>query len=180
MDYKTLKNKIREGKIGVLPTDTIYGLVCSAFAQRSVEEIYKLKGRKSDKPLIVLIASKDDLVKFGVVTNKSTNKVCDKYWPGPVSIIFPCKDEALSYIHRGGETIAFRVPKPKWLRKLLLEVGPLVAPSANPEGQPPANDVNEAKRYFGNRVSFYINGGKLDSPPSTIISLVGGNEHQIR
>jgi L-threonylcarbamoyladenylate synthase len=179
MDYKHAINKIKEGKIGVIPTDTIYGLVCSAFVPNSVEKIYKLKKRKSDKPLIILIASKDDLRKFGIHIDKSINKVLDKYWPGPVSITLPCKNKTFSYIHRGGETIAFRVPKPEWLRELILEAGPLVAPSANREGQPPAKSIRAAKQYFGDRVSFYIDGGKLDSEPSMIISLTNG-EQRIR
>lgn len=180
MDYKAAIDKLKEGKIGVIPTDTIYGLVCSALAPNSVEEIYKLKARRTDKPLIVLIASKNDLGKFGVVIDESANKECDKYWPGPVSIIFPCADKKFFYIHRGSESIAFRVPRLAWLRKMLQEVGPLVAPSANPEGQSPANDIEEAKGYFGNQVSFYLDGGTLNSPPSTIIGLVDGQEQKLR
>jgi len=180
MDFTVARNCLAEGKIGVIPTDTIYGLVCSVFTPDSVEEIYKLKGRRPDKPLIVLIADKNDLIKFGITTDKSVEKVCDKYWPGPVSVVLPCKGKSFAYIHRGSETIAFRLPKPKWLRDLLSETGPLVAPSANPEGQPPAKNIKEAKLYFANRVAFYVDGGELDSPPSTVISLVDGKEQRLR
>ena len=79
------------------------------------------------------------------------------------------------HLHRGTGTLAFRVPKPAWLRKLLQETGPLIAPSANFEGEPPALTIRAAKKYFGENVDFYADAGRLASKPSTLIKVEKGN-----
>ena len=164
---KILKNK----GVGILPTDTIYGLVGSALAQKTVERIYKLRKRNLKKPMIILIGSFKDLEKFKIKLDKRLKKILTKFWPGPVSIILPCSFKEFSYLHRGGKSLAFRLPKNKNLIKILLKTGPLVAPSANPEGLKSAIDIAEAKKYFKNKVDFYINKGKIKSKPSIILEV---------
>jgi L-threonylcarbamoyladenylate synthase len=76
------------------------------------------------------------------------------------------------YIHKGTGGIAFRIPDEESLRALLLDVGPLVAPSANPEGQPPASNIQEALDYFGESVDYYVDGGQvINAEPSKIIKI---------
>jgi len=93
------------------------------------------------------------------------------FQPGPTSIILDCLEEKLSYLHRGTKTLAFRLPAQDSLKALLLEVGPLIAPSANPEGLLPAEDIKEAKKYFGNSVDYYMDMGRLAGKPSKLIKL---------
>ena len=170
---KILKN----GGIGVMPTDTIYGLVGSALDKKTVERIYKTRERNLKKPLIVLISTLEDLELFGI-NLKSTRGVLVQIWPGKVSVILPLSKANLNkfkYIHRGVGKIAFRMPKNKVLMEILKKTGPLVAPSANIEGCPPANNIKEAKNYFGNKVDFYMQ-GKISKTPgvhSTIIEWKG-------
>ena len=161
-------NLLRSGGVGILPTDTLYGLVGRALDEGAVERIYKLKNRHSDKPLIVLIGAKNDLELFGIALGEKTEKFLDSVWPGPVSVILPAP---LAPVHllRGGRTLAFRLPNKSDLRAIIKEVGPLVAPSANPEGLPPARNITEAGKYFGEKVGFYIDGGELSGPPSTLV-----------
>ena len=78
------------------------------------------------------------------------------------------------YLHRGTAALAFRVPKSAWLRKLLQKTGPLIAPSANFEGEPPALSFRAAKKYFGKSVDFYVDAGRLISKPSTLIKIEKG------
>ncbi len=184
LNSKTIE-MLRQGKVGVLPTDTLYGLVGSALSQKAVERIYQLKKRDPRKPMIILIADLKDLALFGINVREQTEKSLKKFWPGKVSIILPCSSEApkerrracsskkFSYLHRGTKSLAFRLPKPSWLRGLLRETGPLVAPSANPENLLPAEDIEEAKKYFSIKVDFYVNKGKLTGLPSTLIELKG-------
>ncbi|MEK7110338.1 MAG: L-threonylcarbamoyladenylate synthase [Patescibacteria group bacterium] len=167
-------NILKRGGIGVLPTDTLYGVVGSALRRKTVERIYKLRKRNPKKPFIVLIGSMLDVRRFGVALDSQTLGVLRTLWPGPVSIILPVKTKKLAYLHRGTKTIAFRLPRPKALRRLLKKTGPLVAPSANPEGKPPALTVAEARAYFGENVDFYVAGGRRDVPPSTLIELRDG------
>jgi L-threonylcarbamoyladenylate synthase len=90
-------------------------------------------------------------------------------------VILPIRPSAVKkfrYLHRGTGAIAFRLPKPAALRSFIKKTGPIVAPSANFEGEPPARNLKEAKGYFGDRVAFYIDAGRLVSKPSTLISIV--------
>ncbi len=171
---------LARGGVGVMATDTIYGIVGSALKPGTVERIYRLRKRSRAKPFIVLIASRRDLARFGVRPDRKTKKILCKLWPGPVSVILPCALKRFAYLHRGAETIAFRVPAKQSLRRLLAQTGPLVAPSANPEGMPPANTIAQAKQYFGNRVDFYVDGGSARSLPSTLIAIKDGTIHILR
>lgn len=166
---KILKN---DG-VGVIPTDTLYGLVGSAFSKTAINRIYKIKNRNKDKKLIVLISSLNDLKKFKIKITKEEAKILEKFWPGKVSIIL------------GG--LAFRYPKNKALLEILDKTGPLVAPSANIEGGKPAENINEAKEYFGpastqggDDVDFYLSGGTLKSDPSTLIRIINNKIEILR
>ncbi|RJQ28552.1 threonylcarbamoyl-AMP synthase [Candidatus Parcubacteria bacterium] len=166
---------LKRGGVAVIPTDTIYGIVGSALQPATVRRIYKLRKRNPKKPMIVLISSVADLKLFGAKVDSITRRILRKIWPGKVSVILSLvrsqksKVMSLRYLHRGTNTLAFRMPKPHLLQNLLKKVGPLVTPSANWEGKLPAKTVREAKRYFKNKVDFYIDGGKLKSLPSTLV-----------
>lgn len=150
---KILKN----GGVGIIPTDTLYGLVGSAFSKKVINRIYKLKKRDRKKKLITLISDIQDLKKFGIKIDKAQAKIFSKFWPGKVSIIL--------------SGTAFRLPKNKKLIEILKKTGPLVAPSANPEGLKPAENISQAKKYFKNNVDFYLSGGTLKSKSSTLIEI---------
>ncbi len=164
---------LRRGGIGVLPTDTIYGIVGSALNKKTIERIYKVRKRNLKKPFIILISSVKDLHKFGVNLDLKTKAICKTFWPGPVSVILPVSGKKFSYLHRGKSSLAFRLPKPRWLRNLIEKTGPLAAPSANPEGLKPASSIKEAKRYFGKTVDFYLR-GRINKKPSTLVAIKNG------
>ncbi len=161
---------LKEGAIGVIPTDTIYGICTSAFNEKSVEKVYKLRKRNPNKPCIILISSFDDLKKFNVKLKFWQKEILKKIWPGKVSVILSCPYQKFYYLHRGTNSLAFRLPKNKLILKILKISGPLIAPSANLEGLEPAKNVKEAKKYFGNKV-FYLDRGDLISKPSSLIDL---------
>jgi L-threonylcarbamoyladenylate synthase len=171
---KSFKDIIKDGGVVVLRTDTLYGLVCDATDQHAVNRIYTIKKRDLLKPVIVLVANIDQIRTFGIEINKNLEKQLDIYWPGKVSIVLPVNDAKVNthYIHKGTGGIAFRIPDEESLRALLLDVGPLVAPSANPEGQPPASNIQEALDYFGESVDYYVDGGQvINAEPSKIIKI---------
>jgi len=181
MDTEEVIEQIHLGQVGVIPTDTLYGLVGTAMVPETVTRIYELKKRNPEKPLIVLVSGIEDLEQFGVVVSDALYSQLEHHWPGPVSIILPTIDDTFSYLERGSGGIAFRVPNDGELLSLLKATGPLVAPSANPEGLPPATTIEEAKDYFGSDIMFYLDGGKKDGLPSTIISIdEEGNETKLR
>lgn len=170
---ETFIKTLKQGGVGVIPTDTIYGVVGSAMSTAVVERIYLLRERTPGKPMIILISETSDLGLFGIDISEKITLFLGNIWPGMVSVVLSCPGEKFAYLHRGTHSLAFRVPDRKDLRNLLRKSGPLVAPSANPEGETPASDVAQAKSYFGDRVDFYLDGGKLASPPSTLIKIEG-------
>lgn len=175
--YGAVVDSILRGGVGVVPTDTIYGIIGSALNEAAVKKIYRLRKRNLKKPMIVLISSLDDLKLFGITTTPAIKNALRRVWPGKVSVILNVKPAAFKkfrYLHRGTGAIAFRLPKPAALRSFIEKTGPLVAPSANIEGEPPARNLKEAKGYFGDRVAFYIDAGRLVSKPSTLIAIVDG------
>lgn len=163
---------LKAGKVGVMPTDTIYGIVGSALIPDTVEEIYTLRKREKDKPFIILISSIQDLKKFDVKLTKEQKDFLEKNWPNPLSVVLVVSSEKFRYLHRGKNSLAFRMPNNEKLLGILKKTGPLVAPSANLAGVKPAEEVEEAKRYFGDQLSFSVDGGKLKSKPSTIVQLL--------
>lgn len=176
IDEKQLQDlgqKLHIGEIAVIPTDTIYGIVGSALNQRTVEKIYKLRKRTSTKPMIILVDSKEQILDLGVKLTDPQFNMLFSIWPNPISIVVDAPITELQYLHRGKKTLAFRNPKNEYLSNLLKITGPLVAPSANFEGEEPALNINDAKKYFEDSVLFYIDGGELKSKPSTIAKLEG-------
>lgn len=170
---------LKKGGVGVIPTDTLYGVVGSAFSKKTVERIYKVRGRDPKKPCIILISSIHDLQKFGISPEliRANKSMLEKVWPGKVSIVLPVEKKSqkkITYLHRGVESLAFRFPNKKALIAILKKTGPLVAPSANKEGFPPALTISDAKKYFGDTIDFYMSAGTRKSKPSKIISLVTG------
>jgi tRNA threonylcarbamoyl adenosine modification protein (Sua5/YciO/YrdC/YwlC family) len=171
MDIASVANRLRVADaIAVIPTDTVYGVVARAEDRAAVERLYQLKQREN-KPGTLIAADIDQLDVLGL--KRRYLKAVEQYWPGPVSVIIPCADPALSYLHRGKMSLAVRIPDDKNVRALLTQTGPLLTSSANQPGQPPATTADEAKKYFGEAPDFYVDGGDLSGrQPSTIIRIV--------
>lgn len=165
--WKTAEKVLNKNGIVVLPTDTLYGIVAKAQSKKAVERIHKLKDRSENKPFIILISSIKDLEIFGI----KVNKLEEKYLKKKVSVILPYSKQ--KYLHRGQKSLAFRMitMRNKNLFNLIKNVGPIVAPSSNLEGQKPVETINEAKEIFNEKVDLYINGGKRTSKPSTLIKI---------
>lgn len=169
LDDKALADALLNGKVGVLPTDTVYGLACRAADESAVGKLYFLKSR-SAKPGTIIASSLEQLVGLGLKARylKSVNH----YWPGPVSIIIPSTFE-LPHLHLGVGSLAVRVVEDKSLVNLMQITGPLLTTSANLPGQSEAKNIAEAKAYFGDAIDFYVDGGELSGRlPSTLIRIV--------
>lgn len=158
---------LQDGGVAVIPTDTVYGVVCRAADKEAAERLYSLKSRQKN-PGPVIASSIDQLVDLGIKRRYLT--AVSQYWPGAISIEIP---HDLFYLNQGTGRQAFRVINDAWLKDLLDQTGPLLTSSANLPGQPTAENINEAKQYFGTKVDFYLDGGELkDRAPSTLIRVV--------
>lgn len=160
---------LRPGCVGVIPTDTVYGLVARASDPAAVACLYGLKQREH-KPGTVIAASIEQLVDLGL--KRRYLVPMERFWPGPISVIIP-SGEGLTYLDQGLHSLAVRLPADQLLRQLLAKTGPLLTTSANQPGKPPATTVDEARRAFGDRVDFYEDGGDLTGrQPSTVIRVI--------
>ncbi|HET7302129.1 MAG TPA: L-threonylcarbamoyladenylate synthase [Candidatus Saccharimonadales bacterium] len=169
-DNPELVQLLRTGAIGVMPTDTVYGLVALASNRHAVERMYALK-RREKKPGPTIAASVEQLRDLGV--DDELLSYVESYWPAPLSVILP-SGERLNYLTQGVGESPFRVVADVPLRHFLRETGPLITSSANQPGEPVATTIEEAKMYFGNQVDFYVDGGPLvDREPSTIVRIRG-------
>lgn len=173
-----LVEMINGGAIGVLLTDTLYGIVARADNEAAVERIYAVKGRDPSKPLISLIADTDQLYD---PLPEGIDPTIGGLWPGKNTIILP-SPTAPEWLVRGAAGASFRQPDSPLITQLLKQTGPLVAPSANPEGQPPARSIGEAQAYFGENVDFYVDGGvAFTTEPSSLFSMTpDGDMEQLR
>ena len=163
------------GAVGVIPTDTVYGLVARAQDEAAVARLYKLKHR-DHKPGTIIAANIDQLVELGIKRRYLT--AVEQFWPGAVSVEIP---HSIDYLNQGTGRQAFRIPDDPKLRALLTEVGPLQTTSANDPGEPVSTTVEQARAYFGDKVDFYVDGGDLSSNlPSTIIRVIDDAVEVIR
>ena len=164
--------QLAQGMVGVIPTDTLYGLVASAHNVAAVERVYALKNRDATKSCIVLIDSMERLSEFGIELTDTVRSQLVQFWPGPVSVVIPVTATTHAHVVRGNGSIAFRLPSDERVLELLRVSGPLIAPSANPEGLSPATTIDEAREYFGAAVDVYIDGGVREGAPSRLISVL--------
>ncbi len=183
--YNSFKNPkltdlIKAGGIGVIPTDTIYGIVCSAFDAEAVDALFAIKGRSKGKPPIILISQLSDIGRFGVKLTPENRAVLDRLWPGRVSVVLPYAGSKLGYLSRGQGSLTFRLPDDAKLLELIRKTGPLVAPSANPEGLDPATDIDEIMTYFVGKIDFAVDGGHIEGNSSTLVRLTDGKTVVLR
>jgi L-threonylcarbamoyladenylate synthase len=166
-----LENLLKKpSAIGVIPTDTVYGVVARASDEAAVKRLYALK-KRSDKPGTIIAASREQLEELGL--KHRYLKAVEQFWPGAVSIIIPVSNPELTYLHQGKLSLAVRLPELPELRELLKYTGPLLTSSANLPGESPATNIEQAKACFGDQVDFYEDGGDLsDRQASTLIRIV--------
>ena len=163
--------RLQRGEVGVIPSDTIYGLMCIADNPEPVDLLYRLKQREN-KPGTLIGANINQFITLGL--DKDQLEQANQYWPGPVSVVIPC-DSTLNYLHLGKESLAVRIPAKPDLQQMLEQTGVLQTTSANVTKQPAASTLAEAQAYFGETVDFYVDGGDLSSrQPTTVIRIEDG------
>jgi tRNA threonylcarbamoyl adenosine modification protein (Sua5/YciO/YrdC/YwlC family) len=158
---------LQSGHVGVMPTDTVYGLAARAKDIQATEKLYKLKHREH-KPGTLIAASTNQLRLLGVAQN-DIDKVA-KWWPGALSAVLPIDGQ---YLHQGLGDLAMRVVADDKIRAILEQTGPLITSSANHPGKPGSTTIDEAISYFGDQVDFYVDGGDLSGrSASTIVKVM--------
>lgn len=154
---------IKNGGVVAFPTETVYGLGANVYNPQAIAQIFATKNRPADNPLIVHISSLDMLPEL--VTNISTEnqKLIDKFWPGPLSLVFPKSKLIPDIVTASLDTVVIRFPSDIIAQKFISECGvSLAAPSVNPSGKPSSTKAEHIRDYFKNKVFV------IDGPPSEI------------
>ena len=126
------KSKLCAGELIAIPTETVYGLGGNISIDGAVKKIYEFKNRPTNHPLIIHIASIEDLYIYATKIPKYVEILAKKFWPGPLTFILPKSDKVSSLVTGGQDTVAIRMPKHDLTLELIKAVGhPLAAPSAN-------------------------------------------------
>lgn len=164
--------RILEGKLVVFPTETVYGIGANAFDERACGEIYRVKGRASDNPLIVHVYSIEDALKLGRFSREHAEAL-SKIWPCPLTVIVNGRGKLPETVTAGLDSVAIRCPKGRVIRSIIKKAGvPIAAPSANISTKPSSTKGEHAIGYFRGKVSMIIDGGEADyGIESTILDL---------
>lgn len=166
---------IQKGEVVAFPTETVYGLGADALNPSAVKKIFEAKGRPADNPLIVHIHDKKDLKRLAINIPKITEKIIEKFWPGPLTVVLK-KSRIVPKITTGGlDTIAIRMPKNKIAALLIKKSGtPLAAPSANFFGKPSPTLAKHVSEDLSGKIGMILDGGKTRiGIESTVIDLTG-------
>jgi len=163
---------IREGRLVAFPTETVYGLGANALNPLAVAKIFELKERPSFDPLIVHIASVDDLDKLTVNKDSRVLQLAEKFWPGPLTIVLPKSDIVPDIVTSGLITVGIRMPNNPIALELIRKAGcSIAAPSANKFGRVSPTTAQHVKKQLPN-VDYILDGGKTQvGIESTIITL---------
>ena len=178
LEIKEAAQKLKDGFLVAFPTETVYGLGADATNQESVARIFEIKNRPKDHPLIIHLASIDQLPYWAVDIPKYAFELANAFWPGPMTLILKRNKIAKDFITGGQETVGIRIPNHKIALFLLEEFrkigsGAIAAPSANKFGKASPTSFEHVKSEIGKDLSqddFILDGGNsLVGIESTII-----------
>ena len=184
-DYTKIKpaaESIKQGKLVLFPTETVYGIGANALNVQAVKDIFIAKGRAQDNPLIVHIANIEMLKELVQNVGEIEEKLIKNFWPGPLTIIFEKKPIIPDLITGGLNTVAIRMPSNEIARKLIEYSNlPIAAPSANVSGKPSGTIVEDIIDELDGKVDYVIDAGKVDiGLESTVVRVVDNIVHILR
>lgn len=173
-----IAGSLQIGQVLVLPTDTIYGLSCLASLIKPIKQIYRIKKRDAKNPLLILVSDLKMAKKYVAISPVQTRflrKAWAKNQP-PTTIILKDLNKLPSELARGSDGLAIRLPKSKFLIKIIKKVDcPLVSTSLNLSGEKNINDFSKLNKYFprkSNRPDLVIDAGRARKrKPSRLIDL---------
>lgn len=163
------------GEVVGMPTETVYGLGCNALMPEAVEKVYKAKGRPSDNPLIVHIASKDMIPQLTSEVTPIAQVLIDAFMPGPITIIMRKAPIVPDVVTAGRDTVGVRFPIHAGAQELIKRSGvPIAAPSANLSGSPSPTKAEHVMKDMDGRIPYILEGGECQvGLESTVVDATG-------
>jgi len=173
---------INQGKLVLFPTETVYGIGADGLNEEAVKKIFIAKGRAQDNPLILHVSSIEMIKNIVKDIGKTEKILMEKFWPGPLTIIFEKSDRVPNIVTAGLNTVAVRMPSNETAKKLIEKSGtPIAAPSANISGKPSGTRVEDIIEELQGKVDCIINGGKSNiGLESTVVRVIEGRVHILR
>jgi tRNA threonylcarbamoyl adenosine modification protein (Sua5/YciO/YrdC/YwlC family) len=178
MQLDEIATTLANGKVVLMPTDTIYGLHALALDASAVARIADIKGREETKPFIVLAASIAQLADLGISANPAILTSLESIWPAPLTAILPLSRPIAA--SRGASTLAVRIPALDWLREIVKRTGPLVSTSANRSGERVVETPSALAHDLQLRLDAVADGGVRSGEPSAILDLTTAEPRFIR
>ncbi len=171
-DIEEAASVIKEGGVVAFPTETVYGLGADALNPLAVKKIFEAKGRPQDNPLIIHVANKN-LESLVQEIPSIANKIMERFWPGPLTLIFKKKDIIPDVTSANLDTVGVRMPSNEIALKLIESSGtPIAAPSANISGRPSPTDVERCIEDLEGKIEYILGGSRSDvGVESTILDL---------
>jgi L-threonylcarbamoyladenylate synthase len=172
---------VKDGRLVVLPTDTVYGVGADAFDPGAVTALLAAKGRGRDMPVPVLVGSWQTIDGLAFAVPEAARELIHAFWPGALSIVVQQAPSLQWDLGEGRGKVMVRMPLHPVAIELLREVGPMAVSSANISGRPPAITADDARRQLGELVGVYLDAGpSQQQAASTIIDLTGPTPHILR
>lgn len=185
IDIKNIKeagNFIRNGKLVIFPTETVYGIGANGLDAEAVKNIFIAKGRAQDNPLILHVSDFEmvDLIAHDI--NDLEKKLMDIFFPGPLTIILNKKDIVPNNVSCNLDTVGVRMPSNKIAHALIEYANvPIAAPSANISGKPSGTNIDDIKNELGDKVALIIDGGETDiGLESTVVRVIDNRVRILR
>ncbi len=180
MDVAAAARAIKRGEIVGVPTDTVYGIAADLYDEAALERLYELKGRDDGKPIAILVASLEQGLSLGAMSDRAL-ELADRYWPGAVTLVVPRLDTAPDWLgDTKARTVALRCPDHPVALELLDLTGPLAVTSANKSDDEPVRSSDEAQAIFDGEVLTYLPGDSGGGEPSTLVDLTQPSEVVLR
>ncbi len=157
---KKIQSVLNSGGVIAFPTDTFYGLGADPFNPEALSKIFRIKQRPPDKPLLLLIHSPDQLKDLAREVTDNARTLMDRFWPGPLTLIYKATPGLPDALTAGTNTIGMRLPDHQFTRRLLEELDqPLTAPSANISGAGELRTAQEVEQVLGAELDLIVDGG---------------------
>jgi L-threonylcarbamoyladenylate synthase len=174
-DLSLAKRLLQAGELVAIPTETVYGLAANAFDAEAALKIFEVKRRPSFDPLIVHTSSLDKVDDFVAHIPDEARKLAEAFWPGPLTLLLPKKNNIPDVVTSGLPNVAVRIPRHPLALQLLRELEfPLAAPSANPFGYISPTTALHVEEQLGDRIPYILDGGPCEvGVESTIIGFEG-------
>ncbi|HEY5692078.1 MAG TPA: L-threonylcarbamoyladenylate synthase [Cyclobacteriaceae bacterium] len=176
-DVRRAKSYLEKGELVAIPTETVYGLAANALDPLAVTKIFITKERPSFDPLIIHVASADQVNQFVEYIPEQAKKLINHFWPGPLTVLLPKKSIIPDLVTSGLSTVGIRCPDHPLTQQLLQSLEfPLAAPSANPFGYISPTSAQHVQDQLGSKIHYILDGGLCEiGLESTIIGFEEGN-----